>query len=522
MPFPATAPATAGQQAGVPPREARAGPRLADRHARRREGARGRLRAVSRRRTLHAAARAAGRSSPVIERRRDPHVVHPAPAAAPPATIALPAAVPRPRSSSSLRPVRPGPQPSHCVAQVGRHAGAGAASLLLLHADAVRVGPVRRLLRARTGSERSAAPLMRPIMAAHGQVGPRRPRTVLTAMSLSLIMLRAGSRRYYNREASVVYPPVDTDVLPPGRHRPRALRAHRVGAGALQTDRPCHRGLPTWRDVPLKIVGDGPERPALERAANGRAEFLGRRPDDDVRDALPSRRAWCSCPARKTSASSRSRRRRADARSSRWTAAARSKRSFPATRASSWTTRRWTRSRTASPRRSPRRSTRQRSARTPNGSAASASATKSRRSSTRADRGGRSMIRAQPAARRVSRPLRRAARARGVHPRLRPPVPHRPDSDHARASRRCGSTSTCCRSSRVVVPLGVPPPGSLPAAPRPFARGRLLRGLRRQHPGRRFGIVAHVVRADLLRDRRRARTSAPSRSRSSSGPSSWC
>src|SRR6185503_8924434 len=35
--------------------------------------------------------------------------------------------------------------------------------------------------------------------------------------------------------------------------------------------------------VPLKIVGDGPERPMLEREAKGRVEFLGRRPDEDLR-----------------------------------------------------------------------------------------------------------------------------------------------------------------------------------------------------------------------------------------------
>jgi glycosyltransferase involved in cell wall biosynthesis len=35
--------------------------------------------------------------------------------------------------------------------------------------------------------------------------------------------------------------------------------------------------------VPLKVVGDGPERPALERAARGQVEFLGRRSNDEVR-----------------------------------------------------------------------------------------------------------------------------------------------------------------------------------------------------------------------------------------------
>ena len=52
-------------------------------------------------------------------------------------------------------------------------------------------------------------------------------------------------RRYYNRQATVVYPPVDTDFLPPRRPPcPTALRAGRVGAGPLQAARPGDRGLP--------------------------------------------------------------------------------------------------------------------------------------------------------------------------------------------------------------------------------------------------------------------------------------
>jgi len=35
--------------------------------------------------------------------------------------------------------------------------------------------------------------------------------------------------------------------------------------------------------VPLKIVGDGPERASLERHADGRADFLGRLSNEDVR-----------------------------------------------------------------------------------------------------------------------------------------------------------------------------------------------------------------------------------------------
>jgi glycosyltransferase involved in cell wall biosynthesis len=89
-------------------------------------------------------------------------------------------------------------------------------------------------------------------------------------------------RRYYNRVASVVYPPVDTDFYRPDDTAPEpfalivsALVPYKRIELAIEA---CHLA-----HVPLKIVGDGPERPALERAADGRAEFLGRLSGEDVR-----------------------------------------------------------------------------------------------------------------------------------------------------------------------------------------------------------------------------------------------
>ena len=74
----------------------------------------------------------------------------------------------------------------------------------------------------------------------------------------------------------------------------------------------------------------------------------------------------------------------------------------------------------------------------------------------RASRGARGKP-PQPPARRLPRPLRRAARRHRVHHRLRsvPQRSHQPASSRSpRACRRCSSTSTCCRSSPSLVPLG--------------------------------------------------------------------
>jgi glycosyltransferase involved in cell wall biosynthesis len=93
-------------------------------------------------------------------------------------------------------------------------------------------------------------------------------------------------RRYYNRVASVVYPPVDTDFFTPDGRSPgeyflvvSALvpykRLDLAIAAAEATDRP------------LKIVGRGPERGRLERlaqATTARVEFLGNRTNEEIRE----------------------------------------------------------------------------------------------------------------------------------------------------------------------------------------------------------------------------------------------
>src|SRR5258706_4170326 len=89
--------------------------------------------------------------------------------------------------------------------------------------------------------------------------------------------------RYYNREAAVVYPPVNTKFFYPDGSRPEryalvvsALVPYKRIDVAIEA---CSRA-----NVPLKIVGDGPDRLALERSAPAGVSFLGRRSDEDIRD----------------------------------------------------------------------------------------------------------------------------------------------------------------------------------------------------------------------------------------------
>jgi glycosyltransferase involved in cell wall biosynthesis len=97
-------------------------------------------------------------------------------------------------------------------------------------------------------------------------------------------------RRYYNREATVVYPPVDTEFFSPASS-PTGSR-YALVVSALVPYKRVEVAIDACRlaRVPLKIVGEGPERQRLERAASTASSpgsdltFLGRRSDEDVRE----------------------------------------------------------------------------------------------------------------------------------------------------------------------------------------------------------------------------------------------
>ena len=126
-----------------------------------------------------------------------------------------------------------------------------------------------------------ASGLMRPIMARMArwdqETADRPDRYVAISQYVA-----GRIRRYYNREAVVVYPPVDTDFFRP-EAAPRegyalvvsALVPYKRIALAIEA---CVKAR-----VPLRIVGNGPERAALERIADGNTRFLGRLTDEEVR-----------------------------------------------------------------------------------------------------------------------------------------------------------------------------------------------------------------------------------------------
>jgi glycosyltransferase involved in cell wall biosynthesis len=89
-------------------------------------------------------------------------------------------------------------------------------------------------------------------------------------------------RRYYDREAVVVYPPVDTTFYHPA---PTPPGEHYLVVSALVPYKRVDRAIEgcARAGVPLRIVGDGPDRARLERFAGPSVRFLGSVSDDDVR-----------------------------------------------------------------------------------------------------------------------------------------------------------------------------------------------------------------------------------------------
>ena len=129
----------------------------------------------------------------------------------------------------------------------------------------------------RTGSR-----LMRPVMARLARWDRDTANRVDRYVAISHYV--AGRiRRYYNRDATVVYPPVDTEFFQPDAADPERFA---LVVSALVPYKRIDVAVDACRmaGVPLTIVGDGPERARLERSADPNTRFLGRRSNEEIRE----------------------------------------------------------------------------------------------------------------------------------------------------------------------------------------------------------------------------------------------
>jgi glycosyltransferase involved in cell wall biosynthesis len=95
-------------------------------------------------------------------------------------------------------------------------------------------------------------------------------------------------RRYYNRDATVIYPPVDTSFYTPASLATNG-NPHALVVSALVPYKRVEIAIEATRQagLPLTIVGDGPERARLEAAAAAsghRVTFVGRRSNEEIRE----------------------------------------------------------------------------------------------------------------------------------------------------------------------------------------------------------------------------------------------
>lgn len=88
---------------------------------------------------------------------------------------------------------------------------------------------------------------------------------------------------YYNRQSTIVYPPVDTVFYTPD---PAPVSPRFLVVSALVPYKRVDLAMAAARSagVALTVVGDGPERAHLETLAGGEIRLVGRKTDEEIRD----------------------------------------------------------------------------------------------------------------------------------------------------------------------------------------------------------------------------------------------
>jgi glycosyltransferase involved in cell wall biosynthesis len=96
--------------------------------------------------------------------------------------------------------------------------------------------------------------------------------------------------RYYNRQASVLYPPANVEFFTPTAAPPGP---YFLVVSALVPYKRIDVAIRAAQRLgaPLKIVGTGPDRARLEALADGGVEFLGAVDDEALREAYRGARA---------------------------------------------------------------------------------------------------------------------------------------------------------------------------------------------------------------------------------------
>ena len=142
------------------------------------------------------------------------------------------------------------------------------------------------------GEERvgaTARRVLRPIMAAMARWDQATEARVHRYLAISQYVARRISL-YYNRQSTIVYPPVETSFYTPVDSpdaAPSSDRPHGfLVVSALVPYKRVELAVAAARlaQVPLTVVGDGPERERLEALSGPDVQFLGWRTNEEIRD----------------------------------------------------------------------------------------------------------------------------------------------------------------------------------------------------------------------------------------------
>ncbi|MCP4406075.1 MAG: glycosyltransferase family 4 protein [bacterium] len=89
-------------------------------------------------------------------------------------------------------------------------------------------------------------------------------------------------RKYYRRESTVIYPPVDCSLFAPSE----TIEPYFLVVSRLESYKRIDLTVQAFNQLglPLVVIGDGSEREKLQNMAKNNIRFLGRRPDEVARE----------------------------------------------------------------------------------------------------------------------------------------------------------------------------------------------------------------------------------------------
>lgn len=102
----------------------------------------------------------------------------------------------------------------------------------------------------------------------------------------------ARIKKYYQRDSIVVYPPVDINAYKPGKKS--EVKDYFLFVSRLVRYKKCDLVIDAFNDLdlPLKIIGRGPDKKYLQKKAKNNIEFLGYLSNDEIKKYYQEAKAF--------------------------------------------------------------------------------------------------------------------------------------------------------------------------------------------------------------------------------------